>query len=451
MFCPKCGDKVEQDEKYCNKCGNCLINEKSNNLNVFNSQQQKNNHNNHNNHNNSFNNKINSNYQNTNNNQNNSNYSQKLNINNNSNQNYQTNNNKNQTNPISQNDKKMIFMGMGIGLGGLLIIFLVTFIIGNISNNFYFSKKNYNDPEVIEKEQPKKPVSKSKYSTVIITDNTYTGVKISKKNDAYELISEDSVSQKSNCPSEIKEIENQIIKEYGITAVNLCEMNLDFARETGKVFKKIYEEYPSVRGYLTNLTLINTTMSDNYIAAFMPMFNFAKSDSETTYPWVIKTQVLLNTTYFLNPTRLESTVVDSSKNGHFPPNATIYSPVAHELGHYLSFLAMMKNHNLESILLIDDKNIDTFYKIYSDFADGDFSLLMIEEAYNNYKKENDTNLTIDEWRATISKYAVTKDNSGEYIYDETIAEAFHDVYLNEDNAKPASKYVTQVLRSKLEG
>ena len=65
----------------------------------------------------------------------------------------------------------------------------------------------------------------------------------------------------------------------------------------------------------------------------------------------------------------------------------MYSPVAHELGHYLSFLAMMRNYDLESILLVDNKNVNLFY----------------------------------------------------------------DVYLNGDNAKDASKYVVAVLKGKLEG
>ena len=160
---------------------------------------------------------------------------------------------------------------------------------------------------------------------------------------------------------------------------------------------------------------------------------------------------MLNTTYFLNPTRLEASVTDGSNSGHFPPNATMYSPVAHELGHYLSFLAMMRHYDVESILLIDNNNIDELYELYNDFGNGDFSLAMIEEAYNNYKKDTNTTLSLDEWRATISSYAVAKDNSGNYIYDETIAEGFHDVYLNGENAKDASKYVVDVLKKKLEG
>ena len=57
--------------------------------------------------------------------------------------------------------------------------------------------------------------------------------------------------------------------------------------------------------------------------------------------------------------------------------------------------------------------------------------------------------SFDDFRSSISGYAMAKDNSGNYIYDETIAEAFHDVYINGDLAKPASNYIVKVLISKL--
>ena len=342
----------------------------------------------------------------------------------------------------SFDNKKMFFGGCGVGIILLLLIFLII----NKKNSFYFSNNDNPDNNIVPVEQPKK---KGKYSTAIIYDHTYSGMQINNDKDAYDLIIDDSVSQKNNCPSEILNVENEIINNYGITAVNLCEMDVDFARELGNVFKKIYNEFPSVKGFITNLTLVNASMRDNYIAAFMPVFNFATSNSLTTYPWVIKTQVLLNTSYFLNKERLQSSVTDGSNAGHFPKNATIYSPVAHELGHYLSFLAMMKNYNLDSILLVNNENIDTFYKLYSDFGEGNYSLTMIKEAYNKYITDSNTTISLDEWRGTISNYALAKDNNGDYIYDETIAESFHDVYLNGNDASEASKYIVNVLKEKL--
>jgi hypothetical protein len=390
MYCNKCGDIIEPNETYCNKCGNYLGN--------YNKQ-------------------------------------------------------KNPSQPLYTNqDKKKngIFIGVGVGLGAVFLIFVVSLLLNNSGGKYFFDLNPHEDSDNVAQSTGSSSVSKrGKYSTAIIYDNTYSGVKINSDKDAYKLITNDSVSQKKNCPAEIKAVENEIISKYGITAVNLCEMDVNFARELGNVIKKIYDEYPGARGYITNLSLANVSMSDGYIAAFMPVFNFATSNTSSTYPWVIKTQVLLNTSYFLNSERLQASVTDGSNAGHFPPNSTIYSPIAHELGHYLSFLAMMNNYNLSSILLVDNNNVNIFYKLYSDFGEGNFSLQMINEAFNKYKRDTNTTMSIDEWRGTISKYALAKDNSGNYIYDETIAESFHDVYLNGNNAKDASKYIIQVLKSKL--
>lgn len=386
-FCSKCGAPVENGQQYCSKCGNFVSN---------------------------------------------------------------SNNGSNSSKGDGRLKKKFVFVGIGIGIGFFLLIILFVFLFQNSREKYYFGSNSY------EQEEDISPSSESvnrrgKYSTAIIYDHTYSGVEIDDDTDALELIVKDSVDQKDQCPSEIRSIEDEIISKYGITAVNLCEMNVEFARELENVFEKIYTDYPQVRGYITNLTLVNASLSDGYIAAFMPVFNFATSKTSSTYPWVIKTQVLLNTSYFLNLERLEASVVDGANSGHFPPNATIYSPVAHELGHYLSFLAMMKSYQLDSILLVDNNNINTFYELYSDFGEGNYSLSMIKEAYSKYQKDTNTALTLDEWRGTISQYALAKDNSGEYIYDETVAEAFHDVYLNGDNAKDASKYIVAVLKEKLNG
>ncbi len=394
MYCNKCGNKLEPNSKFCNKCGNQITVEDAKDKKATNLEFIK---------------------------------SLIYNLN----------------KKIISNKKSFILLGMFIIAINLIIIGV------NKNKNYYFNlNEEKTNNEIV---QSTNETPKGKYKTIIVYDNTYSGVKIKNKKDAIKLIQKDSVSQKDNCPSQIKQIEEQMIKDYNITAINLCEMDADFAKELGNVFKKIYKDYPSVKGYFTNLTLVNVSMADNYIAAFMPVFNFATSDSETTYPWVIKTQMLLNTSYFLNKEKLAASVTDGSNSGHFPKNSTIYSPVAHELGHYLSFLAMMKHYKLSSILLIDDSNLNLFYKVYSDFGKGDYSLAMIKEAYENYKKDNNNYMSLDEWRGTISNYALAKDNSGDYIYDETIAESFHDVYLNGNKASNASKYIVEVLKEKLEG
>ncbi len=339
-------------------------------------------------------------------------------------------------------NRNHIYMGMFFGC---IIVFIISISIIIFQDSYYFSS-DYKTQNNVESN----PNTKSKYQTAIVWDNTYTGMRINNRSDAQKLIVNDSVSQKKNCPKEIQSIENEIISNYQITAVNFCEMDASLAKELSKVIKSIYINYPDTRGYMTNISIRNVSIKDDQIiASFMPTFEFATSKTASTYPWVYKTQILLNSQYFLNAERLSASAKSGSNTGHFPNNATMYSPVAHELGHYLSFVALLKHYDVDSILLVNRSNQRKLINVITDFNNGDFSKSILQEAYNRYKKDGHTNMSFDTWRSTISKYAISKDNNGSYIYDETIAEAFHDTYLNGNNAKPASKYIIIVLKEKL--
>ena len=284
-----------------------------------------------------------------------------------------------------------------------------------------------------------------------MTNNTYEKVSLENFEDVKKLIRKDSVDQKkSNYPKEILKIEDDIIGKYSITAVNLKEMDTQFAKELEDVINEIYTYFPTTKGYLTNLTLTNLDTSQaKVIALFMPVFPFASSNTETTLPWGIKTQIQLNAKYFLNPDSMTAAINASSKAGHFPKNATKYSSVAHELGHYLSFIALLKQENIDSIMLLDEQNQEKFFNMIEDWGEGTFSKKILNEAYTSYVKDNG-DIDFDEWRGQISKYALAKNESGNYIYDETVAEAFHDFYLNKQNANNVSKYIVRVLKKYIE-
>ena len=263
-----------------------------------------------------------------------------------------------------------------------------------------------------------------------------------------EIIKYDSEKQKNGCNSTVKAVEENIVSNYGITAVNMCEMDPSFAIELESVIGYIYNNFPTARNHLTNVTLANVT-NGNYIASFMPIFTFITSKNASNYPVGIKTQILLNSKYFLNTTKIANSVSYGTSSGYFPPHAVRSSTVAHEFGHYLSYIALLKHYNTDEMTYVTSNRINTMYMVYNDFNAGDYSKIMIEEAYNKYVNENGNNITFDNFRASISSYAMAKDGTGNYIYDETIAEAFHDVYLNGGSAKPASRYIFEVLRSKL--
>lgn len=354
---------------------------------------------------------------------------------------------------MGTNNKNIIIIGIKIAIIFIIMAVVVVYSLETDNkSNYYFNNEVIGETEIAQSNISATTSTKGKYKTAIITDNVYYGISIRSIEDANKLISQDSVDQKkSDYSKEIIKVENDIIQKYNITAVNLREMNVDFAKELENVIKTIYTEYPGARGYLTNLTLTNLDMSEaSVIALFSPSFMFGTSNTSSTRPWVIKTQIQLNAKYFLNQERIETTVEASAKAGHFPKNASKYSPVAHELGHYLSFIALMNHYNTKSIVVVNDNQVQNYYAILKDFGNGTFSKLMLDEAYENDKKDNGY-IGFDEWRGQISKYALAKDDAGDYIYDETIAEAFHDVYLNNNNANSASKYIVKVLKKYIGG
>ena len=345
---------------------------------------------------------------------------------------------------IKTKKENKLFFGVCI-LSGAVFVFVLLFAIFSKVNTFKFSGSSvYYQNKVIE--------NLGEYQTVVVTDNIYEGVTVSNSDDAKELITKDSNNQKVKCQnSGVKNIESNIENKYGIVAVNLCEIDYKFANEIENVIDTIYEEFPTVKGYLTNLTLINAPEYSNYIASFVSAKLFAKSGTRNTYPNVYKMSIFLNASYFLNLDYFDASIQDSLSYGYFPENATKYSIVAHEFGHYLSFLAQLKStSNLNDLILLTKKNYSSYSKLITDSNNGVFSKVIINEAYENYKKtDNEQYNNVDDFRATISEYAIVTNNNGEYIYDETVAEAFHDYYINQEKANPASKEIVKVLKKYL--
>ncbi len=346
----------------------------------------------------------------------------------------------------------------------LLWVAVIGFMVLYDDNEYYFSEDSntivseaFSGNPDLEEMGKYEGVSKSGQSggsssegvTSIVYDNQYLKQFVLKDiDDAITLIEADSVKQKKNCPQRITNLETKIINNYKVTAVNLCEMDYEFAEELAGVIEYIYVNYPTARSYLTNVTLANVE-NMSFIAAFMPVFTFATSNTSTEYPIAVKTQILLNAKYFLNTDKIYNSVSYGTKSGYFPPNATRSSTVAHEFGHFLSYVALLNYHDTKQLNFVKAGNVSLLYDVYDDFNDGSYSKKLLEEAYEIYKYRYDNFISFTDFRGSISQYALSKDKSGNYIYDETIAEAFHDWYLNGNNAKDASKVIMEVLNKYL--
>ena len=70
-------------------------------------------------------------------------------------------------------------------------------------------------------------------------------------------------------------------------------------------------------------------------------------------------------------------------------------------------------------------------------------------ALKKYNEKYNNDYDLISFAKNISKYASTLDSNKNLIYDETIAEAIHDYYINGNNLKKESKEIVDVILERL--
>ena len=212
----------------------------------------------------------------------------------------------------------------------------------------------------------------------------------------------------------------------------------------------MYDLFPNIKGTLTNITITNPPKDSFYIARFQPMYQFVNiNDNIKKYNKVNKTQILLNSYYFLNEDILEKKFEEVIGDNWYVNDATWESIIAHEIGHYISFTAFLKEHNLTNITYITLDNYNTIDFIMKEYDNGEFSKNIINEALTNYNLQYNTNLDISSFAISISNYAAALDDKNNLIADEIIAEAIHDYYLHGDTMKNSSNEIIKIIKEKL--
>ena len=290
------------------------------------------------------------------------------------------------------------------------------------------------------------------HTSIIKTNNTYKDIIVNNYDDAIKLIKDDLNKQQWKCGHEIETFKYQSDVEdiTAIPVVSFCDVSDNEAQKLTEVIKKMYSLFPNMSGALTNISITNATTNSEYIARFQPMFQFVNTNNDiNSYNKVNKTQILLNSYYFLNDDIMSNPVSSVVGEDWYVKDATWESTIAHELGHYISFTAFLRQNGLNNITFVTAENEEKINNVMNDFDTGEFSLSIIYKALENYNNKYNLNLNIEDFALTISKYAGVKDKNGNLIADETIAEAIHDYYLHKENMKNSSYEIIQIIKQKL--
>lgn len=288
--------------------------------------------------------------------------------------------------------------------------------------------------------------------SILNTSNTYNKKIVNSYDEAIKLIVEDITRQSWKCGHEIEtsQYENEIQNKTSIPIISLCDANDSVSKKIISVVGEIYDLFPNISGALTNISITNASTNKEYIARFQPMFQFINADEDITkYNKVNKTQILLNSYYFLNEDIMSVPISNIVGNNWYVNDATWESTIAHELGHYISFTIFLRQNNLNNITFVTEENEEVINNLMNTFYNGEFSLSILNDALENYNNKYNLNLNVEQFALTISKYASAKDKNGNLIADETIAEAVHDYYLHKDNMKSSSYEIINIIKQKL--
>lgn len=300
----------------------------------------------------------------------------------------------------------------------------------------------------------KKEIYSLKYGykvSLMNTDNQYTLVAVNTINEAKELIKEDIIKESWKCSKNINValIEKELSENYNIPSVKLCDISEEEAIKIKSAIDRVYNLFPNIKGYLTNITITNVSIKDEYIACFEPAYTFVNSSSNINeYNKVNKTQILLNSYYFLNKDILTNGLKEVTKENYYPEKATFESLIAHELGHYITFVSLLKTYNIDNITLVTKDNYEEYQNILKILNDQSYSKELVEYSLNNYNQKYSTNITLEEFANNISGYAAHKED-GNIIYDEVISEAVHDYYLHENNSSKSTIQIINTLKERL--
>ncbi len=291
------------------------------------------------------------------------------------------------------------------------------------------------------------------YNTAIIkTDNIYNKKNINSLEEANQIIDYDLDSQNFKCSYALDtfKLETDIEKAYSIPSVSFCDMSYNEAEKIKNVIDKMYSLFPNMKGALTNISITNAKTKSEYIAYFQPMFQFVNPNEDINfYNKVNKTQILLNSYYFLNENVMSNPIESVVGENWYVKDATWESTISHELGHYITFVIFLRENGLENITFVTKDNENKIYELLKIYESGEFSTNIVNQALNNYNNKYKTNLDLDSFALTISKYAGVKNNDNVLIADETIAEAIHDFYLHGENLSKSSYEIISIIKSKL--
>lgn len=260
---------------------------------------------------------------------------------------------------------------LGLLFSVAIIIFIAFFIMISIKGKSIYRPVIFIEEQIIKYQRG--------YNVTLIKTDNQINTNYNNKSEALNSILNDGT--KDNWKCSYNRNKNLLIKEYeskyNITNINLCDVSYSESKKILKVIDDYYVLFPNSPKILTNISITNSKENDDYIASFKPIYLYSNGTKSKVY----KTEVLLNSYFFLNQNLIKKNMTNYIKTNYYVNGATWETIIMHELGHYASFVSMLNLNNIDSLVYVNSQNISDYNKIKNYLNTGEYSFSIINESY----------------------------------------------------------------------
>ena len=240
-----------------------------------------------------------------------------------------------------------------------------------------------------------------------------------------------------------EDLNKKIDKELDLKYSYTCGMDVKYMENLSNRLQQFYRLHP-VKEKLVDSYLVGNREARVY-ADFTTKV-IGQSDNYYAY----LRRIYLNVNLF-NDYDLLSKTYQMDLNAKFhPDNSRPEDVIVHETAHALDYYITIRMNNAN--ILVGD-NITDYQNVHNTFFNYTFSKDLVERATKNVNErlvsQGLSPKTEEELRIEISGYANQKDENGNVIYAETFAEAMVDYLSNGNNAKPLSVEMYKLTQEKL--
>lgn len=409
MYCPKCGNVLENNAMFCPKCGyriNSINSTKEINVGVIKDIAK----------------------------------SSNLNIN--------VSNNR-----ITKNqDNNNIYIILGCGVIIALLIVILVLIINN-RNTYVDPEQRYvycnehADDEACKRENPEDPtgqqVDPSEYNPMDFSSYEITET-LSADNFAKDLLvilkTKEEEGNKVCNKKEYSNLNNKLNKDLSLEYSYTCTLSISYLNKLNTRLQEFYK-MTKVPEKVVNAYLAMDTGKGVYAN-----FTGEAIISNSSYIGYLK-RIFIGTRIFNDEDKVNKTYARDLRSNFHPKNSTPQDVIVHETGHALDFY-MLARKNKVNDLVVD--GFSNWRLLMNDWSNQTYSKSTVLEAAENVNKklkaEGKKTKTVDELRQEISGYAASyMDDKTTPLYAETFAEALVDYLSNGTNAQPLSVEIYNIL------